>query len=144
MFSKACEYAIKAMIFISSKSDGNCVSLKDIAKGTNSPEAFTAKTLQKLSRTEILSSIKGPNGGFFLSQSPSDIMLSEIVIAIDGDALFKGCALGLSECSETSPCPVHDKFKAIKDDLTSMCHNTSLAETSSKLTAGTAFLKTEI
>ncbi len=131
------------MIFISSRTEEKCVSLKDIAKGTNSPEAFTAKTLQKLSRTDILNSIKGPNGGFFLSKPTSEIMLSEIVIAIDGNEIFTGCALGLSECSETKPCPVHDKFKGIKEDLIAMCYNTSLAETSQKLADGTVFLKND-
>ena len=49
MFSKSCEYAIKASIYICHRSDkGERSGLKDIAKATDSPEAFTAKILQQM------------------------------------------------------------------------------------------------
>ncbi|MCB0485648.1 MAG: Rrf2 family transcriptional regulator, partial [Flavobacteriaceae bacterium] len=67
MFSKACEYAIRATLYISIKSiEGSRLGIKEIAKEIDSPEPFTAKILQTLSREGIISSIKGPNGGFFL------------------------------------------------------------------------------
>ena len=72
MFSKTCEYAIRAMIFIAQKSkDGSRVRIKEIAKGIDSPEHFIAKILQDLGKKKLLQSIKGPNGGFFLTTHPS-------------------------------------------------------------------------
>ena len=69
MFSKTCEYAIRAMIFIAQKSkDGNKVGIKEIAKGIDSPEHFIAKILQDLGRRGLLQSAKGPNGGFYLDE----------------------------------------------------------------------------
>ena len=60
MFSKACEYGIKASIFIALCSyKGVRVSLKSIAKEINSPEAFTAKILQDLVRHDVINSVKG-------------------------------------------------------------------------------------
>lgn len=143
MFSKACEYAIRATIYIAvQSSQDKRVSLKDIAKEIGSPEAFTAKILQQLSRNKIVDSVKGPSGGFTIDkQSMSKIRLSQIVTAIDGDSIYKGCGLGLKECSEKQPCPVHDKFKLIRDELKRMLHNTSVYELSVGLEKGLTFLK---
>jgi len=143
MFSKACEYGIKAMLYISMQSlSGNRVSLKDIAKKIDSPEAFTAKILQQLARDGIIDSVKGPTGGFEVSRERiDDIKLIEIVSAIDGDEIFRGCALGLKGCNELMPCPVHDKFKAIRDDLEHMLAHTSIYELASGLEVGLTFLK---
>lgn len=142
MFSKACEYGIKAMLFIAQKDkESKRISLKDIAGEIHSPEAFTAKILQKLSRQGLLQSMKGPAGGFVLGSPAQKISLADIVSAIDGDSIYKGCALGLEQCSEEKPCPLHWKFKAIRDDLGNMLEETSLAETSEYLIAGITFLK---
>ncbi|MES2592829.1 MAG: Rrf2 family transcriptional regulator [Bacteroidota bacterium] len=143
MFSKACEYAIRATLYTAVQSSGEKrVSLKDIAKAIDSPEAFTAKILQQLSRNQIIDSVKGPNGGFSISKEKmSEIKLSQIVNAIDGDAIYKGCGLGLKACSEVFPCPVHNKFKQIRTDLKNMLENTSIAELSMSLTDGLSFLR---
>ncbi len=142
MFSKACEYGIKAMIYIAQKSkNGERLSLKQIARETNSPEAFTAKVLQLLSKQNLLASLKGPTGGFTLNSSADKINLASIVSAIDGDSIYKGCGLGLDECSEIKPCPLHHKFKVVRDELRDMLENTSLADTANDLDLGLAFFR---
>jgi Rrf2 family protein len=144
MFSKACEYGIRAVIYIAVQSnEGKRVSLKSIAKEINSPEAFTAKILQELVKNEIIDSVKGPSGGFEVEQKKmKDIKLSHIVSAIDGDRIYKGCGLGLKDCSETYPCPVHNKFRKIRTDLRNMLENTTVYELSLGLKKGLTFLKT--
>ena len=143
MFSKACEYGIRSTIFIAMQSlDNKRVSLKDIAKEVDSPVAFTAKILQQLARDNIVHSVKGPHGGFEIERSEMDrIKLAHIVKAIDGDKIFKGCGLGLKECDETCPCPVHDKFKHIRNRLNEMLETTSLFEMTTGLKEGQTFLR---
>ncbi|MDZ7845357.1 MAG: Rrf2 family transcriptional regulator [Owenweeksia sp.] len=93
MFSKACEYGIKASICIAQKQSNNQrVGLREIAKTIDSPVAFTAKILQILTRAGYLISTKGPSGGFVLAYPARDISLAEIVAAIDGDAIFTHAA----------------------------------------------------
>lgn len=142
MFSKACEYAIRATIYIASQShQGSRIGLKEISKKIDSPEAFTAKILQQLAKSNVITSVKGPNGGFEIELKRLEkIKLCEIVEAIDGDSIYKGCGLGLKECSETHPCPVHDKFKAIREDLRKMLTTTSVYELSLTLEDGMTFL----
>ena len=117
MFSKACEYAIKIMIFIAANEEiGKRTSLKDVTEAIDSPGAFTAKILQRLAKEKLLKSYRGPNGGFVLEDT-KDITLYNVVAAIDGDHLLEDCVLGLEECSSKNPCPVHNKFLNVKTQL---------------------------
>lgn len=143
MFSKSCNYAIKAAIFIAKHSlEENKVGFVDIAKEIDSPQAFTAKILQILVKSGIIDSVKGVNGGFYIpKKNIATTYLVEIVDAIDGDAVFHGCGLGLSHCSETHPCPVHDKFKSIRDELAHMLETTNLEELALGIKSGETFLK---
>jgi len=143
MFSKACEYGIRATIYIAMQSlEGTRVNLKEIAAAIDSPIAFTAKILQQLVKNDIVESVKGAKGGFQIERSRIDsIKLNQIVSAIDGDKIFKGCALGLSECNDSLPCPVHFKFKEIRDNLEQMTKETSIYELATGLEVGLTFLK---
>ncbi len=143
MFSRACEYGIRATIYIAGESlEGRRVSLKAIASEIDSPEAFTAKVLQLLARNEIIESVKGPSGGFEISRKNMEkIKLSRIVSAIDGDSVYTRCGLGLKTCSEKHPCPVHFKFMDIRESLRTMLETTSIYELSLGLNEGVGFLK---
>lgn len=143
MFSKACEYGIRASIFIATKSsEGVRVGIKDVAKEIDSPEPFTAKIMQILTRNGIIHSAKGVGGGFEVStEALKSIKLIQIVDAIDGDTVYKGCGIGLKECSETQPCPVHNQFKKIRELLLTMLTNTTLEELALGVNAGDFYLK---
>lgn len=143
MFSKACEYGIRATIYIANQSKlQRRVSLKDIAEAIDSPEAFTAKILQQLARNGIISSLKGPSGGFEVDgEQQARIRAIDIVKAIDGDEIFMGCGLGLKECNELKPCPVHDKFKVIRNQLREMLDGTTIAELAEGVNDGLTVLK---
>ncbi|MCA0429638.1 MAG: Rrf2 family transcriptional regulator [Bacteroidetes bacterium] len=143
MFSKSCEYAIRATIYIAKQTkQDKRVGIKDIANAINSPNAFTGKILQQLSKAKIIESAKGPSGGFSINNKKLlNLKLSEIVTAIDGDSIYKGCGLGFKECSEKKPCPVHNKFKIVRNELKNMLENTKINELSDNLEKGLAFLQ---
>ena len=143
MFSKACEYGIKATVYIVDHTLKNeKVSMKDVAKAIDSPEAYTSKILQQLSRNNIIQSEKGPTGGFSVEKEKIDqLNLSMIVAAIDGDAIYKGCGLGFHQCNESKPCIIHHQYKSIRDDLRTMLENTLLVDLSEDIEKGLSFLK---
>jgi Rrf2 family iron-sulfur cluster assembly transcriptional regulator len=134
-FTKACEYGIRATIYISQQSMiDSRASLKDISKEIDSPEAFTAKILQMLVKHNIITSVKGSMGGFQIDQKKiKKIKLADIVYAIDGESIDKICVIGLKKCSEIHPCPVHHKYKHIKKDFLAMLESTKLFEMSERI-----------
>ena len=142
MFSKACEYAIRSSIYISSQTlAGRKVSLVDVAEKIKSPEAFTSKILQKLVKNNIIISVKGPGGGFQVDLAKLEsIKLKMIVEAFEGDILQR-CSLGLSECSDIQPCPFHHKYKPVKEKLLHIFDNTSLMDLIKGIVNGETFLR---
>ncbi len=143
MFSKACEYGIRAAVFIASQSvQSRKVGLKEVAKEIDSPESYTSKILQKLVKSDVIISEKGPTGGFSIEyQKLNIIKLESVVVAIDGDQIFRGCGLGLKQCNANKPCPLHDKFKEVRDRLQNLLETTTVLELAEKLEYGLGFLK---
>lgn len=128
MFSKACEYSFRAALHIAQHSErGERVGLKQIAADTDSPVAFTAKVLQQLVREGVIRSVKGPSGGFEMTtQQMNEVKLCQIVSTIDGDHIYSRCCLGMKTCDENRPCPVHNQYKLIRDELQLMLERTSV------------------
>ena len=142
VFSKTCEYGIRAVLFIAHKTaSGGRVGIKEISNGIDSPEHFLAKILQDLSRKGLIQSAKGPNGGFYLDDLALKRPLSEIVEAIDGDGIFTGCALGLKQCSEVNPCPLHNQFKLIRTEIHNLLQTTEIGNFNQELALGIRSLK---
>ncbi|WP_447640226.1 MULTISPECIES: RrF2 family transcriptional regulator [Chitinophagaceae] len=137
IFSKTCEYALRAVFYIAQKSaQGEKAGIKEIAENIGSPESFLAKILQQLSRDGLIQSAKGPNGGFYLHKQELRRPLTDIVQAIEGDSLFTGCGMGLSYCSEEEPCPLHSEFKKVRNQLTKMLKTTTIGKFNNELIKG--------
>lgn len=143
MFSRSSEYGIKACIYIAQQTlNSKRASLGDIAVAIASPEAFTAKILQILSKHKIIKSIKGYAGGYILDEERLETLnLFTIVKAIDGDQLFEGCGLGLKECNEKTPCPIHSDFKKVRTALIQMLNNSLIKSLAVNLERGNVQLK---
>ncbi len=142
MFSKKCEYAIRAMIFIAQKTkEGYRTGVKEIAEGIGSPEHFIAKILQELGKKGIVQSVKGPNGGFYLDNKSMNRSLADVIKVVDGNKVFQGCGLGLKQCSELQPCPVHHEFKRVRKQLFQVLDKARISAFSGALDSSMVFLK---
>ena len=142
MFSKTCAHAIRALLFIAARSRaGLRSSVRDIAIEADAPEPFIAKILQELVRKQLLQSAKGPKGGFYLDGPSLKHSLAHVVRTIDGDRLFTGCGLGLKQCSEVHPCPLHHQFGKIRKEISHMLEQARLDTCAAQLEQELAFLK---
>jgi Rrf2 family protein len=129
ILSKSAEYGLRASIYIVATSQsGHKSGLKEIAAAINSPVFFTAKILQELTRKKIITSFKGPNGGFYVAPDAPGITMLALVEAIDGNDLFTACALGIKYCSDSNPCPLHDQYKPIRSQIEDMLKNTTIQQ----------------
>ncbi|MFA6082708.1 Rrf2 family transcriptional regulator [Mucilaginibacter sp.] len=141
ILSKTCEYAIRATVYVALKSSrGEKAGIIEVARAIGSPMHFTGKILQTLVRKKILSSAKGPTGGFYL-ENGDRLFLIDIVRAIDGNGLFTSCVLGLERCSAVQPCPMHEQVKPIRDMLHDEFSRTPVTELVSGFGANGYFLK---
>ncbi|OFY63723.1 MAG: hypothetical protein A3H98_06510 [Bacteroidetes bacterium RIFCSPLOWO2_02_FULL_36_8] len=115
MLSQKCKYAIRAILHLATHTGTNeKKNIKVLAGELKIPTPYLGKILQGLVPKNIISSIKGPNGGFFMTEKNLKTPLITIVEAIDGLSFFETCGLGLEECSDTHPCPIHNDFKKIR------------------------------
>ncbi len=141
MISKSCKYAIRAAVFIASKANEDVkLGVKDIAREIEAPTAFTAKILQLLNKHKIVTSLKGPYGGFFCEKYQLDLPVLDVVNAIDGLAIFRECVMGLHQCSDVHPCPMHHKYARTRDELLKTFSNTTLKGLAKDISAGATFL----
>jgi Rrf2 family protein len=130
MFSKTTEYALRAVIFIGQKgSEEKKLGLSEISAGIGSPPQFTAKILQLLTRNHtVVSSTRGPNGGFFLTEEAKNLPARAIIDAIGESEVLTKCVLGLYQCSESQPCPMHNEYKPIRKQLISLFESKTIRQ----------------
>ncbi len=141
MISKSCKYAIRSAIYIASKADENVkLSVKEIAKEIDAPPAFTGKVLQILNKHRIVSSLKGPYGGFFCEKNQLKLPIINIVNAIDGLSVFTECVLGLHECTDAHPCPMHYQHAEMRDKMRKSFEETTIVSLAESLKTGSAYL----
>jgi len=115
---------------------GKLTLIKEIADSLDIPVHFLAKILQNLSKSGILVSHKGPNGGFALAKPASEISLMQVVTAIDGWDFVTKCVVGFPECSDDNPCPLHHYWGKIRTEIQKMLMNESIAEIAKETVGG--------
>lgn len=126
LYSKGCEYAIRALTHVVPSNGVERFQAKTICQKAGIPEAYTRKVFQSLVAGRFLEAARGPGGGYQLKEPPQCITLLEIIQAVDGQTAFDGCVMGLSECGERNPCPLHDIWSATKHDLLAQLDQTTL------------------
>ena len=142
MLSKSCEYALRAIVYIScNASVEHKLGFKEVAEKLDIPSAYMGKILQKLTKNGVIKGVKGPNGGFYLRESCKETKLIRVVEVIDGLDYFTKCGLGLHECSETRPCPVHNELKVFRDGVAAVFAKKSINDMVQSIQAGEAFIQ---
>lgn len=141
MISNTCKTAIKATIYLCSKFDtGENASIKEVAEFINANEHTVGKILQTLVKQNVIKSLKGPTGGFFISKEQQKQPIANIVEAIDGKEVFKSCGLGLSECSSNHPCPIHNDYKKARDLIEKLFKEKNVLNLCEPVNSGLAYL----
>jgi Rrf2 family protein len=142
MFSKSTEYALRAVIYIAQKgSEGHKLGLEEIARAIDSPVSFTAKILQQLTRdNKVVSSVRGPNGGFFITGTTKKQPVKIVLEAMQEDHVLEKCVLGLAQCSETKPCPMHAEYKKIRQQLVSLFSRKTIQRLAEEISRGAKFI----
>ena len=121
MFNKETEYALRGLIYIKLQNlKSRRPGTAEISREIDAPPFFTAKILQRLVRFGFLESLKGKGGGFYFDPAKADLTLKQLITATEGGKSFSGCGIGLKNCDETNPCPLHEKYAPIRDSINNL------------------------
>jgi len=141
MLSKSSEYAIRALVFVQLRNwEQKRPGVGEIAKEIEAPEAYTAKILQTLTKNKLMDSMKGRGGGFFFNNNQSKLSMYDVIRVVEGDEGFHKCGFGLKQCSDENPCPMHEKYKVVRDGFFDIVKTETIKSLSEKILYGDAVL----
>jgi len=141
MLSNQSKYAIRAVLYLAVKtSRDKKLSSKAVAELIDVPAPFLAKIFQKLSKAKIISSTKGPKGGFYLTKKELSKNLMNIIECIDGLESFGTCFIGLPKCSDENPCAIHHIASPCRDTLLKELKERTIAEFAEDTKDGKSFI----
>ncbi|PIE54166.1 MAG: transcriptional regulator [Dethiosulfovibrio peptidovorans] len=120
--STKTRYGLRALIQLARNYNGNRpVTISQVANSEALPENYLEQLFSKLRRAELVSSVRGAHGGYFLSRHPRDIVVSDIIGALEGTIHLADC-VDYGECKRDSYCPARilwEKLSRSIDSLTS-------------------------
>ena len=141
MLSNSSKYALKAVLYLAVNSDeSRKIMAKNISDPINVPQAYIAKLLQELSRHNIVSSTRGPNGGFYINAQNRETPLIDIVSVIDGDNRLNSCLLSLQNCNNDKPCPLHSFVGPFRTVLIKNLEKKTIGDMAKDVKSGKSFL----
>lgn len=141
MLSNSSKYALKAVLYLALHTDeNNKMMVKDISERINLPKAYIAKLLQELSKRKIISSTRGPKGGFYVTPSNKNETVMQIIEVIDGKKRMETCLLGLEDCNEKKPCPIHSFISPSRSKMITLLENKTINDLAKDLELNKTFL----
>ncbi len=127
LYNHASELAVRAAIYLALQPPGKLSPVHEIAQGTGLPEPYLAKILRRLTLTGLVRAFRGPGRGMELGRSPESISLWAVVRAMEGPARPEWCVLGLQDCSQDCPCPMHERWLPLREEMQRLLDETTLA-----------------
>jgi Rrf2 family protein len=129
------DYAVRAMLALSRRADGERLSVRRIAGEMEIPARFLPQVMSDLGRAGLVEATTGRNGGYRLARPPSAITILEVVEAVEGDSRRRTCVLRGGPCGLDGYCDVHDVFFAAQDAMLGTLSGAALADLPRRLGA---------
>jgi len=136
VLSRTSQYAILALIYIATQAPGVPVLNRDIAERLNVPAAYLAKILQNLCKHGLLDSFRGRLGGFCLREGMHKSTLMQVLLLTEGPDFTQNCILGLKRCSDETACPLHLRWKPVKNKIIAMMNDMTLEDLAKAVLTG--------
>lgn len=141
MFSNSAKYALKAVLYLAvNSSEENRIMVKDMFEAINVPKTYLAKLLQELVRHKLVSSSRGPKGGFYLNEQNRVRPIAEVINVIDGRKRLESCLLSMEDCNYDKPCPLHHMFVPSRSQLIENLERKTIDDLAEDLKNKRAFL----
>ena len=124
--STKSRYAITAMIDLAQNQDG-AVSLKDISDRQSISLSYLEQLFCKLKNFKVVSSRRGPGGGYVLNKKSSEISLHEIITAVEENMDQTQCG-GSMNCNKEKPCTTHNVWTGLNKIISDYMKNITIED----------------
>lgn len=128
MLSTTADYALRATLLLGANYGGPPLSADEIASAIGAPQNYLAKTLNALAKAGVVTSSRGPTGGFTLGIAPAALSLAHIIDLFDEPKPHTRCLLGNRPCNRATPCAAHARWAAITQQNRAPFLSTTLAD----------------
>lgn len=126
MFSLTVEYALRAAVYLAEFRQRR-VTAQEVAAECQVPVSYMSKVLQALTEAGLISSQRGPSGGFLLAQEPEQISMYDVVNVIHPIERIHSCPLDLPEHSHRL-CPLHAELDGLAVEASNKLKSLTLAD----------------
>lgn len=129
MLSQTARYALRAAVHIAERQKDAPLSVQDLARELDIPRNYLSKTLHRLAQAGVLTSLRGPGGGFRLGRPAAEVALRDVVESVEPiETTEARCLLGRAQCSEDDPCAAHGRWCVIREQVETFFGETTLAD----------------
>lgn len=126
--SQTAEHALRAVLYLARQPNGARVPAEVIADALAAPRNYLSKTLGSLARAGVVTSARGPNGGFRLEVPASQLTLARVVGPFSESAGGGACMNGGGVCDAGRPCAAHERWTAVLRELLAPMERTTIAD----------------
>lgn len=126
--TRAADYAVRVMIHLASLPPGTRLPLNALAAAVQVPESFLSKVLQSLTRSGLVASRRGTDGGFTLASGTLGATMLDVIQAIDGPIQLNVCLSQERSCPRSGTCPAHPVWVRAQEGLVRALSDTKLSE----------------
>jgi Rrf2 family protein len=132
-FSLKTEYALRALIYLASKSQPGPVGAREIAASQNIPERFLEQQITTLKRHGLVASQRGASGGCSLAKNPDEITVLEVVEALEGPVIDMNCLRdGEQQCYQSANCVIQELWYKSQLKLRQFLESVTVADLSKR------------
>ena len=121
-------YGIHAMYELAKGFGGAPMSIKAIAEKQDIPEAYLEQIIAVLRRDELVTSIRGAQGGYMLARSPEEVTVGDVLRSLEGGLQLVDCLLEEDTCGKSCACPSRIVWLKIRDGLNAIVDGITLQD----------------
>ena len=127
--SKLTDYAILVMVELNEK-HGEVLNAQAVAGHTHLELPTVSKVLKLLSKSKLVQSFRGINGGYSMDRAAGSISIAEIIAAIEGPIAMTECSAAIGLCSQEQVCNLRSNWRLISSAVARAMEGVTLAEMS--------------
>ena len=109
-------YAVRAILDLTFNSNGKPVRLQEISERQKISLSYLEQLFGKLRRHQIVESVRGPGGGYFLARPSQDISIADIIVAVDEPLDATKCG-GKANCHDDRQCVTHNLWTGLNESI---------------------------